>query len=133
MSESDDRFYTRAVERMSRIMMWLAAAGVVVAAVGFGWRTGLGFGLGAGASWTMFRGQRHFVEALSGKPARGHVLMLAALRYVLLGAGLYVIFRFSRASLMGALVGLFVSTAAVIAEGIFELLHGERTLDHPDL
>ena len=133
MSEADDRFYTRAVERMSRWTMWLAAAGVVVASVGWGWRAGIGFGLGAAASWTMIRWQRHFVEALSGAPARGHILALAAMRYLLLGGGLYVIFRFSRAGLMAALVGLFVSTAAVLAEGVFELLHGKRTLDHPDL
>jgi hypothetical protein len=81
----------------------------------------------------MFRWLHHFVEALSGKPARTRILVLAALRYLLLGVGLYVIFRFSKTSLMAALAGLFASTAAAIAEGVYELLHGERTLDHQDL
>jgi hypothetical protein len=133
MSHADGRSYTRAVERMLRWMAWLGAAGVVVASLGWGWRAGIGFGLGAAASWTMFRWQRHFVEALGGAPARRPILALAALRYLLLGAGLYVIFRFSRISLMGALAGLFVSTAAVLAEGVFELLHGKGNLDHQDL
>ena len=134
MSESDGRWYTLAVERMLRWMTYLAAAGVVVASVGWGWRAGIGFGLGAAASWTLFRWQRHFVDALSGAPARKRILALAAMRYLLLGAALYVIFRFSRIGLMGALAGLFVPTAAVLAEGVFELLHGTKgNLDHQDL
>jgi hypothetical protein len=134
MSEADGRFYARAVERISRWMRWLAAGGVVVAAVGWGWRAGIGFALGAAASWTLFRWQRHLVDALSGAPARSHILALAALRYLLLGAGLYVILKFSRVGLMAALAGLFVSGAAVFAEGILELFHGTKgNLDHPDL
>jgi hypothetical protein len=134
MSKGDDRFYTHAVERMLRWMTYLAAAGVVVASVGWGWRAGIGFALGAAASATMFRWQRHFVDALSGAPARRHVLALAAMRYVLLGVGLYVIFSFSKIGLMAALAGLFVAVAAALAEGIFELLHGRKgNLDHPDL
>ncbi len=133
MSQADDLRYTRAVQRMLRLMIWLAGAGVVVASVGWGWRAGIGFGLGAAASWTMFRWQHHFVEALSGKPARSRILALAALRYLLLGGGLYVIFRFSKIGLMAALAGLFVSAAAALTEGILELFHGERNLDHPDL
>ena len=76
---------------------------------------------------------RVFYSVLGGKPARSHILALAALRYVLLGTMLYVIFMFSRVGLMAALVGLFVSTTAVLAEGVFELLHGKRNLDHPDI
>lgn len=133
MTHAEGGFYSRAVGRMLRSMAWLAAAGVLVASVGWGWRVGIGFALGSAASWTLFRWQRHFVDALTGAPARPQILALAALRYVLLGTGLYVIFRFSRAGLRGALAGLFVSTAAALAEGIFELLHGKRNLDHQNL
>jgi hypothetical protein len=133
MSQADDRLYVRAIGRMLQTMIWLGAAGVVVACLGWGWRAGIGYGLGAAASYAMFRWLHHAVEALSGKPTRRRILVLAALRYLLLGLGLYVIFMFSRISLMAALAGLFVSTAAAIAEGVFELLHGERTLDHQDL
>ena len=133
MSQTDGGSYTRAVERMLRWMGWLAGAGVVVASVGWGWRAGIGFGLGAAASWTLFRWQHHFVEALSGAPARSRILAMAALRYVLLGTGLYVIFKLSKTGLMAALAGLFVSTAAVLAEGIFELFDGKRNLDHQNL
>ena len=81
----------------------------------------------------MFRWLHHVVEALSGKPARKRALVLFALRYLILGAGLYAIFKFSKISLMAACVGLFLSTAAAIAEVIFELAHGTRTVDHEDL
>jgi hypothetical protein len=80
----------------------------------------------------MFGWQRHFVDTLAGAPARKRVLALAAMRYLLLAAGLYVIFRFSRIGLMAALAGLFVAVAAALAEGVFELLHGKGTLDHQD-
>lgn len=133
MSDADSRLYTRAVERMLKIMMWLGAAGVVIASVGWGWRAGLGYGLGVLGSWSMFRWLHHFVGALAGKPARTRVLVLFALRYVLLGTGLFVILKYSKISLMAALAGLFASTAAAITEGVIELLHGERTLDHQDL
>lgn len=133
MSLADDRLYARAIERMVKVMVWLGAAGVVAACLGWGWRAGIGYAIGAAASCTMFRWLHHFVDALSGKPARARILVLAALRYLLLGIGLYVIFMFSKISLMATLAGLFVSTGAAIAEGVFELLHGERTLDHQDL
>jgi hypothetical protein len=133
MSRADDLLYARAIGRMLRVMAWLGAAGIPVAWLGWGWRAGIGYGMGAAASWTMFRWLHHFVEALGGKPARVRILVLAALRYLILAGGLYVIFRFSKISLMAALAGLFISTAAAIAEGVFELLHGEGTLDHQDL
>jgi hypothetical protein len=141
MSKADERQYADSIARMTRWMKWLAFAGVPVAAVGWGWRAGLGFAIGAGGSYAMFRWLHHFVEALSGKPAgagtltpaRRRVLVLFALRYLIMGAGLYVIFKFSKISLMAALWGLFVSTAAALAEGVFELLHGTGTVDHQDL
>jgi hypothetical protein len=129
----DERLYAESVARMMRWMGWLAAFGVLVAGVGWGWRAALGFALGSSASLALFRWLRHFVDVLGGKPARARVLFLFAVRYLLLGGGLYVIFKFSRISLMAALAGLFVSTAAAIAEGVFELTHGTRTVDHQDL
>ena len=44
-------------------------------------------------------------------------------RYLLLGLGAYAIVRFSEISLTAALVGLFVSTAAVILEILIELIY----------
>ena len=133
MSQTDERLYTGSIGRMTKWMSWLAAAGVVAARIGWGSRAAVGFALGAGGSYGMFHWLHHFVDALSGKPARKRVLVLFAMRYLLLGAGLYVIFKFSKISLMAALAGLFVSTAAAIAEGVFELLDGKRTVDHQDL
>jgi len=133
MSQADEQLYVDSVSRMARWMVWLGAAGVAVSGVGWGWRGALGFALGSSASVVMFRWLQHFVDVLGGKPPRKGVLVLFALRYVLLGLGLYAIFKFSKISLMAAVSGLFVSTAAAIAEVVFELLHGKRTVDHEDL
>jgi len=124
MSQVHEGLYADSVGRMTRWMRWLAVSGIVVAQIGWGWRAAMGFAIGAGGSYGMFGWLRHFVDVLGGKPARRRVLALFALRYLLLGGGLYVIFRFSKISLMAALWGLFVSTAVAIAEGVFELLHG---------
>ena len=47
---------------------------------------------------------------------------MLGLRYVLLAAAGYVILRFSEISLTAALVGLFVSAAAVIIEILYQLI-----------
>ena len=49
--------------------------------------------------------------------------MFLGLRYLLLGLGAYVILKFSEISLTAVLVGLFVSTAAVILEILIELIY----------
>ena len=59
--------------------------------------------------------------ALSARPSPKFAILIG-LRYVLLGAGAYVIVNFTSLSLAAALVGLFVPVAAVIGEIVFELL-----------
>jgi hypothetical protein len=51
------------------------------------------------------------------------VAVILGLRYLLLGLGAYAILKFSEISLMAALVGLFVSTGAVILEILIELIY----------
>ena len=64
------------------------------------------------------------VDALgAARPTRTRVAMLAGLRYVLLGGGAYVILKYSSISITAALVGLFVSVAAVIVEIVIELAY----------
>jgi hypothetical protein len=49
--------------------------------------------------------------------------VILPLRYVLFGAGGYVIVKYFRVDVMAALVGLFVAVAAVMVEIIFELIY----------
>ena len=84
---------------------------------------GVGFVLGAAASWASFRWLKQIVDSLAGKALPRCVAVLAGLRYLLLGGGAYAILRFSKINLLAALIGLFVSAAAVIIEIVFELLY----------
>ena len=90
-----------------------------------GWAWGAGFALGSLISWLNFRWLKTLTEALGGaKRLHRASAVFLAFRYILLGGGAYVILRASPISLPGTLAGLFVSTAAVIGEILFELVYG---------
>jgi len=116
-----------AVGRISRLTLVLTASGAAIYFAMAGWRGGCGFLLGAIASYLNFRWLRRTVSALGetvgGKPPRAWVAVVLGLRYLLLGLGAYAIVRVSEISLTAALVGLFVSTAAVIVEILIELIY----------
>jgi hypothetical protein len=90
----------------------------------------LGFFLGALISGLNYRWLRRLVEALGGqvRPKRRGIVI--ALRYMLLCAAAYAIVRYSPISLPAVIAGVFVLTAAVIVEAIFEIVYARRTLDH---
>ena len=116
-----------AVGRISRLTLALTGAGAAIYFALAGWRGGCGFLLGAIVSYLNFRWLKRTVNALGetvgGKPPRAWVAVVLGLRYLLLGLGAYAIVRFSEISLTAALVGLFVSTAAVILEILIELIY----------
>ncbi len=129
--DRDERFFQRAVDRMSRWMLLLTAAGCLAAWAAAGWRGGAGFLLGAGASALNFRWLKQVVEALGettrprARPkARWAVIM--GLRYGLLALGSYVILITSALSVPAVLGGLFVAVAAVIVEILFELVYARN-------
>ena len=124
MAAPDERFYDRAMERISRLMFALGAGGILMAWAWRGWTWGAGFALGAVASWLNYRWLKNVVDTLTGRKAKSnHMLAFAGLRYLLLGGGAYVILRYSKISVAATLVGLFVSAAAVITEILIELLY----------
>jgi ATP synthase I chain len=123
----DERYLDRAVARLGWIMAAMSAAGILLLFFWQGWRSGLGFALGAGASWLNFRWLRKLVDSLgqtasNKKPPRSRTAIVLGLRYVLLAAAGYAILRFSEISLTAALAGLFVSAAAVVIEILFQLI-----------
>lgn len=127
MTLAEPLFYDRALTRIVRSILALAAVGTV--AVGFygGWRWSAGFLAGALVSYLSFRGFQRLVDSLGpateAKPPRARVAILMGARYLLLAAGGYAIVRFSTLSLTAALLGLFVSAAAVILEILYELIY----------
>ena len=122
----DEKYLTSAVARMYRSMAVMSIVAVPALLLWRGWRWGLGFALGAVASWLNFRWLRNLVDSLgqaaSGKPPRNRAAILLGLRYVLLAAAGYAILNLSEISLTAALVGLFVSAAAVIIEILYQLI-----------
>ena len=110
---------------MYLFMAVMSIAGVLILLVWQGWRSALGFALGALASWLNFRWLKRLVDSLGrsapGQRLKNRAAILLGMRYLLLAAGGYVILRFSEISLTAALVGLFVSAAAVIIEILFQL------------
>ena len=120
----DDQFFERALGRITKVTLALAAGGLVAAAAWGGSRWAAGFALGAAVSWLNFRWLKQVVDALGqSRPTRKRVAILAGLRYALLGGGAYAILRFSSVSMTAALLGLFVSVAAVVVEICFELVY----------
>jgi hypothetical protein len=66
------------------------------------------------------------VLALSGKRILRRAAVGAALRYVLLGGGAYVILRFSKIDRLATLAGVFIAVAAVIVEIVIELVYARN-------
>jgi hypothetical protein len=125
--DPEQLFLGRALARIHLFIALLTSVGSAAAGIHGGWRWAAGFFLGAGASWINFRWLKQLVMSLgkvgTGRPPKARIAVLLGLRYVLLGAGGYVILNFTALSLPAALVGLFVPAAAVILEILFDLIY----------
>ena len=108
-------------------MAALTVAGTIAAGVYGGWAWAAGFITGAVFSglnfWFWHRLVAKVGERAEERQGSGSI-MLFALRYGAFAAGLYVILKYSEASLSAALSGIFVAVAAVLLEIVFELIYG---------
>ena len=128
ISSDADKFYDRALERIRKFMLVLAALGFLACVVLFRWQVAAGFAAGAAISYLNHRWLERAVEALgerittsqSRERGRG-IVARAVLRYVLVAIGAYVIFNVSRAGLYGFLGGICLPIAAVACEVAVEL------------
>lgn len=116
-----------AVRRMYRWMAVFSAIGSVALLAWKGPRQAGGFALGAALSVLNFHWLKGAVDALGGDGARRGVIAKFVLRYALMLAAGYAIFRSSILSLPSFLGGLFVFVAGVLAEMIYELLAAGRS------
>jgi len=125
MAEAESVFVEQALRRIFRGMLILGGAGALAALWLGGWRGGLGFLVGATASYLNFYWLHRLVEGLApgGRRPRKWLVFFLATRYLLLGLGGYVIVKVVGLSLMAVLAGLFVPVAAVIVEILYELTH----------
>src|ERR1035437_3191293 len=124
MTAPDELTYERASERIVRFMAAIATLGAVVAWAVWGWKSAAGFLLGSLISGLNFILLKGLVNRLG--EARPRRRFLLAYRYLLLAGGAYVILRLSPISLPAVLAGIFVFTAAVFIEVIFEIASARK-------
>ncbi len=121
-------FINAAIRRIYIGTAGLGAAGTVAMFLWKGWYFAAGFAVGAALSALNFHWLKGGVDALTARfqaraASRGQAVKFL-LRYALIGATGYVIFRTSVVSLNGFLAGLFVFIAAILVEMIYELTLG---------
>jgi hypothetical protein len=127
ISQSNDQFYARALERIQAVMLVLGMAGIITGEIFFGWRIALGVALGATIAYLNFHWLKKVVAGLaeltigSGTPASSRgVVHRFLLRYFLMAIVAFVILTFSRESLYGLFAGLFLPVAAILCETAYE-------------
>jgi|SRR5713226_1946594 len=122
----EERRLARALDRMSKVMFAMAAGGTIALLVWRGWQWSAGWLLGCVVSTLNYRWLRRVTFSLNSGEAKQHKAVLLGLRYVLLGAGAYVILKYTAISLPAALAGLFIPAAAVIVEILIQLVYARN-------
>jgi hypothetical protein len=131
MTTAPDRLtFVRVAARILRILMVVSAVGTCVTWAIGGWKVGAGFALGAVISSLNFYWLHKLVDnlggSLGGNARPRYRTILLGFRYLILGGAAYVILRVSPISMTAVLTGLFVSTAAVFVEVIFEIVYARK-------
>jgi HAMP domain-containing protein len=124
-----EAFLDRALPRMRRFMLVLAAIGTLIALVFFPWQVTAGFVVGAVISYFNQRWLERAIEALAERITTGRsqerggaIMARAVLRYILIAGSAYVIFNVSHAGLYGFLGGVCLPIAAMACEVAVEAL-----------
>ena len=125
-----ETWMSSAVARIWKIIWFMGACGAAVLILWRGWTWSAGWLLGTAVSALNFRWLKQLADSLGGEAAKPRKAVFLGLRYVFLGAGAYVILKYSAISLPAALSGLFVSVAAVILEILFELAYARNGTVH---
>jgi hypothetical protein len=122
---TDEALFENAVGRMRASMLWLSGGGALAGWLLAGWQWGLGFLAGGLASWGNFYWLHQLTASLGGTltSARKRMVFFFCLRYLLLGAGGYVLVKVVGLNLTAALLGLLVVAASVILEILYELIY----------
>jgi len=126
MTTPDELSYERAAQRIGRIIAVIGGVGTCVAMAASGWRWAAGFLLGAMISGLNYHWLHKLVDALGGGGKVRNRSVVLGFRYLLLGGGAYVILKLTPISLTAVLAGVFVLTAAVFVEVIFEIVYARK-------
>jgi len=128
-----EKFYSGAYQRISRMIVVLAAVLFLPVWWRFHWKFGFGFLAGCIAAYLNFVWLKRAVDGIvekiaSGRrPPSGAGLMVRFFgRYIVVALLAYVIFRGSSHALYGFCAGLFVPIAAAMCEGMYEAVTAIR-------
>lgn len=117
--------YDRKLARIRRILVVLGIAGTVFVSISYGWQTGLGFLVGAIASYLSLWRWHRVVESLGSDSVRTRMPVISfILQFGLLAIAGYVILTHLEVNRLAAGLGLLVGAAAVILEILYELFYG---------
>jgi len=126
-------FNERALSRMLRILLVVSALFLVPAFWRYGWIGAVGFAAGAAVSFLNFRALQRGVEALADRIVNqqsrekgGRIVLRFLLRYGLVAAVAYAIFKSSALAFRGFLWGLCVPVAAMMIEAGLEAIMAFR-------
>jgi hypothetical protein len=120
-----DEWYERALTRISRLIVVVGLAGAVAMWIVRGRAASAGFLVGAGFSLINFQLLCLFTKGAGGS-SKPIALVLASLRYLLIGGASYVIVRVLEIPPLAVLVGLLAALGAVILEILYELILNAR-------
>jgi hypothetical protein len=126
-------FYSGAYQRISRMIVVLAAILFVPLWWRFHWKFGFGFLVGCVAAYLNFSWLKRAVDGIVEKIASGRrapsgagLMVRFFGRYIVVALLAYVIFRGSSHALYGFCAGLFVPIAAAMCEGMYEAVTAIR-------
>ena len=119
--------YERIIPRVLRNMLVVSVLLVGPAFWFYGWAGSIGFAFGAAVSYVNLRSLKRGVEGLADRIVNrnsrekgGLIILRFVVRYGLVGAAAYAIFKSSRTAFRGFLWGLCVPVAALMAGAAWE-------------
>ena len=127
LSVDELSFYERIIPRILRLMLVASVLLLLPAFWFLRWAGAVGFAFGAAVSYINFRALRRGIEGLadrvvnrSSRERGGWILFRFMVRYGLVGAVAYAIFKSSSLAFRGFLWGLCVPAVALMAEAVWE-------------
>src|SRR5260370_37141490 len=127
LSIEERSIYERIIPRVLRNMLVVSVLLIGPAFWFYRWAGSVGFAFGAAVSYVNFRSLTRGVEGLAvrivnrdSREKGGWIVLRFLVRYGLVGATAYVIFKSSSLAFRGFLWGVCVPVAAMMAEAVWE-------------
>jgi hypothetical protein len=121
-------WYARSLKRMERAALIIAAAGLVATLIYAGWRSALGFLIGAIIAHFNFGLWKRITAAVGGEEGSGDgKAVILGIRYLLIAGAVFVIIKLLDVGVLAVMAGLLVSVAAVLVELVRQLVRPSET------